>query len=131
MRPFLVQILLALIFGGMAAAESGVVGRYLAGGGSDVQMLLTIQKPAPAAFIVLQQIPPGVKMTSASPAPSLASRSAFSAGSTVKWLVKRPRPGSLILSMQLSRQVAEEQLQGEISYRHPENGSLVVRKISY
>ena len=127
MRPFLVQILLALIFGGMAAAESGVVGRYLAGGGSDVQMLLTIQKPAPAAFIVLQQIPRGVKMTSASPAPSGFVQD----GATVKWLVKRPRPGSLILSMQLSRQVAEEQLQGEISYRHPENGSLVVRKISY
>ena len=126
MRPFLAQILLALILGGTAAAESGVVGRYLAGGGSDVQMLLTIEKPAPAAVIVLQQIPPGVRMTSASPAPS----GFVGDGATVKWLIKRPRPGSLLFSMQLSRQVAEDRLQGEISYRQPRTGALVVREIS-
>jgi uncharacterized protein (DUF58 family) len=121
---FLLALLLAAAATGRA--ETNVAGRYLSGGGSDVRMLLTVEKPPPAAFIVLQKIPPGTKMTSASPAPSGFQQD----GATVKWLFKRPRPGSMILSMQLTRQVPEDQLEGEISYRHPRNGSLVVRKIS-
>lgn len=119
--------ILALFPVGTLQAETNVVGRYLAGGGSDVRMLLTIQAPPPAAFIVLQQIPPGVKMTAATPAPSGFQQD----GATVKWLFKRPRPGTMIVSMQLSRQVPESQLKGEISYRHPRNGELINRKISY
>jgi len=127
MRFFFALIVLTLTLERADAAEGGVAGRYMAGGGSDVRLLVTIQKPVPAAFIVVQQIPPGVRMTSASPAPSGFVRDS----GAVKWLVKRPRPGSVILSMQLSGQVAENQLHGEISYRHPENGSLVVRRIGY
>lgn len=127
MRRRIVQLLFSLLLAaGTASAETSVTGRYLAGGGSDVRILLTIQAPPPKAFIVLQKIPPGVTMTAASPAPSGFQQD----GTTVKWLFKRPRPGSILLSMQLSRQVPEHQLEGEISYRHPGSGSLVVRTIS-
>ena len=110
-----------------ALAETDVTGRYLAGGGSDVQILLTIQEPPPAAFIVQQQIPQGVKMTAADPAPSGLQQE----GGVIKWLFKRPQPGSVILTLQLSKQVMESQLAGEISYRHPRSGALITRKISY
>ncbi len=107
-------------------AETNVVGRYLAGEGNDVRMLLTIQAPPPAAFIVLQHIPPGVRMTAASPPPSGFQQE----GEAVKWFFKRPRPGTLMLSVQLSQPVPESRLVGEIRYRHPRNGTLVIRKIS-
>ncbi len=119
-------VLLFLLDPEIGRAESGVAGRYLAGGGSDVRILLTIAKPAPKAFIVLQQIPEGVQVTSASSAPSGAPQD----GTAVKWLFKRPLPGSTIVTLQLSRQVPESQLVGEISYRHPKSGVLVTRKIS-
>ena len=110
-----------------AMAETGVAGRYLAGGGSDVQILLTIQDPPPAAFIVQQQIPAGVRMTAAEPAPAGLQQE----GGVIKWLFKHPQPGSVILTLQLSKQVVENQLAGEISYRHPRSGTLVTQKISY
>ena len=118
--------LLVLLIPAIGRAESGVAGRYLAGGGSDVRILLTIDHPPPKAFIVLQQIPEGVQVTSASPAPAGAPQD----GTTIKWLFKRPLPGSTIVTLQLSRQVPENQLVGEISYRHPTSGALVTRKIS-
>ena len=123
---WLSSAILTLFLAGTLHAETNVVGRYLAGGGSDVRVLLTIQAPPPAAFIILQQIPPGVKMTAATPAPSGFQQD----GATIKWLFKRPRPRTMIISMQLSRQVPESQLKGEISYRHPRNGELISRKIS-
>lgn len=122
---FLSIAIIPLLFIGTVHAETKVEGRYLARGGSDVRVLLTIQAPPPAAFIVLQQIPPGVKMMAATPAPS----GFLQDGVTVKWLFKRPRPGTMIVSMQLSRQVPESQLMGEISYRHPQSGELINRKI--
>jgi hypothetical protein len=118
----LVLVLLVPVTG---RAEAGVAGRYLAGGGSDVRILLTIDHPAPKAFIVLQQIPQGVQTASASPAPSGVQE-----GRAIRGLFKRPLPGSMLVMLQLSRQVPESQLVGEISYRHPKSGALVTRKIS-
>jgi hypothetical protein len=74
-----------------ASAETGVEGRYLSADVSDVRILLTIQAPPPKAFIVLHRIPPGVTMTGASPTPSGFQQD----GTTVKWLFKRPPPGSI------------------------------------
>ena len=117
--------MLVLLVVAASPAEAGVSGRYLAGGGSDVRMLLTIDKPAPTAFIVLQQLPAGVQMTSASPEPAPQE------GTAVKWLFKRQPPGSMIITLQLSHQVPETLLVGEISYRHPANGALVTTTISH
>lgn len=121
------MVIVLLFFAETVYAETNVVGRYLAGGGGDVQMLLTIQAPPPAAFIILQHIPPGVRVTAASPTPSGLQQEG---GGAVKWFFKRPRPGTLMLSIQLSPQVPESRLVGEIRYRHPRNGTLVIRKIS-
>ena len=122
----MVLLLAVVLLPTIVWADGGVAGRYLAGGGSDVRILLTINRPAPKAFIVLQQVPAGVVVASVSPAPSGGPQD----GSAIKWLFKRPSPGSMILTMQLSRQVAESGLIGEISYRHPKSGKLVTRKIT-
>ena len=126
MQKISVMAFILFVIGNPAFADSGIAGRYLGGGGSDIQVLLTIQSPPPVAFIVLQQIPDDVKILAASPAPSGFQQK----GGTVKWLFKRPVAGSVILSLQLSRQVPESQLLGEISYRDPRSGALITKKIS-
>lgn len=122
----LLLVLTVLLAPAIAWTEGGVAGRYLAGGGSDVRILLTITKPAPKAFIVLQQVPEGVRVLSASPAPAGEQQGP----AAVKWLFKRPAPGSMILTLQLSHQAPESRLVGEISFRHPKSGGLVTRAIS-
>jgi len=112
---------------GAAQAETDVSGRYQIGDGGNVRVLLTIQAPPPAAFIVLQTVPQGAKVVAASPAPSGFQQDA----NTVKWFFKRPAPGTTMLSMQFSRPVPTHLLTGEIRYRHPANGSFVIHKIRH
>jgi hypothetical protein len=122
MRRFLFLFLaLALCTGKIAAAE--VSGRYLDNGSTDIRLLLTIQPPAPAAFIVTHRVPGGTQLLAAAPAP------VSEAGPVVKWLFKRPRPGSILVRMHFSQPVAASRLQGTISYRHPENGAVVLTRI--
>ncbi len=103
-------------------AGSNVSGRY-AGGGTNVSINLSVGSPPPAAFIVLQQLPSGVQLVSASPAPAGAS------GQQVKWLFKHPRSGGANISMRLSKPVAINQLRGEVRFQHPQNGKMFTQRI--
>jgi len=120
-----IQLLAILAVAGMASAQTDVMGRYLAGSDNDVRIQLTIRSPPPAAFIVLQHIPPGVTVTDVSPRPSGFRQG----GGTVKWFFKRPEPGTMTLLLRFSQPVALNRLYGEISYRHPGSDALITRKI--
>ena len=108
----------------LAQADSQVRGRYIAGQENRVSLHISVHQPVPAAFIVIQKMAPGVSLIAATPPP--IGRQGDSA---VKWLFKRPRPGQLVVNMQFAQPVALNQLEGSISYRHPENGSLVLSSI--
>ncbi|MBM9538083.1 hypothetical protein [Desulfobulbus alkaliphilus] len=122
----MMQLFIVLAFAGTSWAQTDVSGRYLAGGGHDVRIQLTIQTPPPAAFIVLQHIPPGVTIVDVSPRPS-----GFQPGAgTVKWFFRRPAPGTMTLLLRFSHPVALNRLAGEISYRHPGSEALITRSIT-
>lgn len=104
-------------------AETNVSGQYRGGEGSLVTLQLTVAPPPPAAFIVLQRLPAGVELVTASPAPSGRS------GQQIKWLFKHPRPGSTTVTMRLSKAVALHRLQGEIRFRHPKSGNMFTKRI--
>jgi len=106
-------------------ADSQVRGRYVAGLDNGVSLLIEVQRPAPAAFIVMQKMPRGLSLVAATPPPVGGNYR----NSSVKWLFKRPRPGQLEVHMQFSGPIPPKQLEGSISYRHPENGSLVFTRI--
>ena len=120
-RIFLL-LFLFVVFVPSLHAGTNVSGRY-AGGGTNVTINLSVSAPPPAAFIVLQQLPSGVKLVNASPAPSGAS------GQQIKWLFKHPRSGGASINMQLSKPVAVKQLRGEIRFQHPKNGKMFSQRI--
>jgi hypothetical protein len=103
-------------------AGTNVSGHY-AGGGTNVTINLSVSSPPPAAFIVLQQLPAGVQLINASPAPAGAN------GQQIKWLFKHPRAGGAGISMQLSKPVTTNQLRGEIRFQHPKNGKMFSQRI--
>ena len=113
---------LVIVFVAPLQAGTNVSGSY-AGGGTQVKIKLSVGAPPPAAFIVLQQLPSGVKLVSASPAPAGAN------GKQIKWLFKHPRSGGASISMKLSKPVAVNQLQGEIRFQHPKNGKMFTQRI--
>lgn len=125
------MIRLALILGSLmltalpALAGSEVIGRYVPGQDNTVSLHITVQRPAPAAFIVLQKMDRGLSLIAASPPPMGGNEG----GSAVKWLFKRPRPGQFVVNMQFAQPVLLNQLEGTIRYRHPEDGSLVLSRI--
>lgn len=121
-RSFLL-LLLCVFFALPLHAETNVSGHYDGGQGNQVTIQLSVAAPPPAAFIVLQQLPAGVQLVNASPAPS-----GFN-GRQVKWLFKHPHTGGTTISMQLSKPVAVNQLQGEIRFRHPKNGDMFKKRI--
>lgn len=121
-RSFLF-LLLFVFFALPLYAETNVSGHYSGGQGNQVTIQLYVAAPPPAAFIVLQQLPAGVQLVNATPAPS-----GFN-GRLVKWLFKHPHTGSTTISMHLSKQVVANQLRGEIRFRHPKNGNMFKKQI--
>lgn len=103
-------------------AETTVSGSY-AGGGTKININLSVGSPPPAAFIVLQRLPSGVHLVHARPAPAGAN------GQQIKWLFKHPRSGGASISMQLSQPVPVNALQGEIRFQHKKNGQMFSQRI--
>ncbi len=103
-----------------------VSGRYVSGGGKRIAIHIQIASPAPAAFIVLQHLPPGVKVLRANPKPAGINHRT----GTVKWLFKKSRPGGYSLSLQLSKPVNPGTAHGEIRFRHPGSGKMISKAIA-
>jgi len=118
-------ILIALLLSCPALADSQVSGRYVAGRDNTVVLYIRVQHPAPAAFIVMQKMDPGLSLVSATPPPIGGSPGK----SALKWLFKRPRPGQFVVNMQFGQPVSLRQIEGSISYRHPGTGSIMLSRI--
>lgn len=104
----------------LRAAEALVSGRYLSGGGQDIQLQITVASPAPSTLIVIQNLPVGTVIEAASPA-----FHQYDAGKgEVKWLLTEVRPGRHLVSLRLPHPVAAGVVTGEIRYKDPASGRL-------
>jgi len=108
-----------------ARADEAVTCRYLQQEGDEISVELNIKSPAPASVIIMQQLPPGIMIVSASPAP----RKSNPAKGEAKWLLKGPQPGSLKISMHLDRPVRAGQVTGEIRYKDPTTDGMITMPI--
>lgn len=124
-RLFFLLLVTGMVWPQHLHAKNSVTGRYQGAGSDQVTIQLVVSDPAPMAFIVLQRLPKGVRLLSASPNPSGGTK-----GATVKWLFKHARPGNHTVVMRLSMPVAPGQLQGEIRFRHPDSGAMITTKIN-
>lgn len=105
-------------------AKTDVSGSYVVRG-DQVTIQIAVGNPPPMAFIVMQKIPKGVEVVSASPRPSGYKKG----GASLKWLFKHARPGTMSVKLQLSKPVKRSQLKGKIRYQHPAGGETITKKI--
>ena len=105
----------------LRAGEALVSGQYLRGGGQDIQLQITVSRPAPSTLIVIQNLPAGTVIDAATPAFHQYDASTGEA----KWLLTRISPGKYTLNLRLVRPVASGAISGEIRYKDPAGGRLI------
>jgi len=121
-------VLLPMVFGlsTEAGAAQNVKGRYLGKVGAEISIELEISAPPPPLVIVLQSLPAGVQVVEARPESKLADPGQ----GQVKWLLSGLTVGKHRLELKLDRPAAAEAGGGEIRYRNPADGKMVVVAIS-
>jgi len=121
--PGLLLLALLMLFvlpTNLRAGEALVQGQYLSIGGQDIQLRITVASPAPSTLIVIQNLPVGTVIESASPA-----FNQYNAGKgEVKWLLTHVSQGSYTLSLHLLLPLASGGINGEIRYKDPASGRL-------
>jgi len=100
-----IALLLAVLFfvGPVAlstalAAGGEITARYSQPRGKKIRWSVVVPDPAPAAMIVIQNIPPGTDIISARPAFSSYDKRS----GVVKWLLSGIEPGRRVMTMKLS-----------------------------
>ena len=105
----------------LRAGEALVSGQYLSGAGQDIQLQITVSRPAPSTLIVSQNLPAGTVIEAATPA-----FHQYDAGTgEVKWLLTRISPGRYILNLRLAHPVASGAVSAEIRYMEPASARLM------
>lgn len=109
----------------LARAEELVRWRYLAAAGQEIRLQLEIGSPPPASIIVIQHLPAGLDIESATP----PLQKFTSNQGEAKWLLKKPHPGVFAVVMRLNRPVQDGEVSGEVRYMSPATGNMVVMPV--
>jgi hypothetical protein len=117
---FLALLLLGCFPMSLSAGEALVSGQYLSAAGQNIQLQITVASPAPSTLIVIQNLPAGTAIETASPA-----FNQYDAGTgEVKWLLTRVKPGGYTVSLRLARSASPGGISGEIRYKDPASGKM-------
>jgi hypothetical protein len=126
-----VFVLLALLITIPVAAAWGgeqlISCRYLNTRGQDIRLELAIGSPAPSTVIVSQHLPAGTVIEQAQPAVNRFDQRRGEA----KWLLNGIGSGRLVIEMRLSKPVRAGELRGQIQYKHPVTGAMIVEDIGH
>ncbi len=96
------------------AMAGEITARYSQPRGTEIKWSITIPNPPPAAVIVIQTIPPGTDILSASPAYSSYNKST----GVAKWLLSGVRSGKVVMTMKLSRPIVKKgEIHGKIIFQ--------------
>lgn len=96
------------------AANDEITARYSQPRGTKIKWSITIPNPPPAAVIVIQMIPPGTDILSASPHYSSFDKST----GTAKWLLNGVSPGKVVMKMTLSKPIRKKgEIHGKIIFQ--------------
>lgn len=105
----------------LRAGEAQVSGQYLSSAGQDIQLQITVSRPAPSTLIVSQNLPVGTVIEAAMPAFHQYDANT----GEVKWLLTNISPGKYTLNLHLVRPVASGAVSGEIRYKDPASARLI------
>ncbi len=103
-----------ICFVSVSLAGDEITARYSQPRGTNIKWSITIPKPPPAAVIVIQVIPPGTDILSASPVYSSFDKKT----GTAKWLLSGVHPGKVVMKMKLSRPIRKKgEIHGKIIFQ--------------
>jgi len=97
-----------------------VSARYITSEGQKIVMELEIQSPAPNTVIVIQHLPKGTGIKQSDPPFDKYNTKRCEA----KWLLKKVKPGTLRISMEITGSVKSGEVKGEIRYKDPLTGTM-------
>ena len=97
-----------------------VSARYIASEGKKIVMELDIQSPAPNTVIVIQHLPKKTDIKQSHPPFDKYNPKHGEA----KWLLKKIKPGTLRISMEIAGSVRSDEVKGEIRYKDPSTGTM-------
>jgi hypothetical protein len=97
-----------------------VSARYITSEGQKIVMELEIQSPAPNTVIVIQHLPKGTGIKQSLPPFDKYNPKHGEA----KWLLKKVKPGTLRISMEIAGSVKSGEAKGEIRYKDPSTGTM-------
>lgn len=104
-----------------ALAGEQVSAKYVvAADGNEVVVRLELGLSPPATLMVIQNIPPGARLTESQP----EAKTIDSEKQEAKWLLLGVRPGVETVRMLFDRKVGRDELRGEVRYRVPETGKM-------
>lgn len=99
---------------GASGADAEITARYSQPRGTSIKWSITIPNPPPAAVIVIQMIPPGTDILSATPAYSSFDKKT----GTAKWLLSGVYPGKVVMKMKLSKPIRKKgEIHGKIMFQ--------------
>lgn len=108
------------------AAPASLTARYRQAEGTGLTVEINIGSPPPSSLILVQRLPPGIRLLSASP----AANNVNTEKGEVKWLLHSIPPGSLLVEMTLDRAVAADEISAEIRYKPPEGGEMITQPVA-
>lgn len=97
-----------------------VSARYIASEGKKIVMEVKIHSPAPNTVIVIQHLPKETDIKQSHPHFDKYNPKRCEA----KWLLKKVKPGTLRISMEITGSVKSDEVRGEIRYKDPSTGTM-------
>ena len=122
---FLIAIFVLLQSRTIACADELISCRYQQSEGRKISLQLNIGTPPPSMLILVQKLPEGVNITSSTPTLNKYNPQRHEA----KWLLKHLLPGEVIFTIELDKEIGANMVSGEIRYKNPTDGKMIVMSI--
>lgn len=107
------------------AAAPDLAARYLQSRGTELVIEITVSSPPPASAILIQHLPPDVRITQSSPGVNN-----YSPGKPVaKWLFRNLKPGKMTIHITLDRTVASSDISAELRFKPARGGGMATIRV--
>ena len=113
-------VLLLILFPNLSNGAANVTATYTKSHGTELIVSITVTTPTPSSLILVQHLPPGVRITHAQP----AAKNINLKKGQAKWLIKEVTPGTQTIRMSLDQTVAEQDISATIRYKPAKDGKM-------
>ncbi len=104
----------------MLHAAPHITARYVQANGTQLAIEITTGSISPASAILIQRLPPGVRILASQPRASNYNANKNKA----KWLLRNLKPGKTTVTITLDRAVSASDISGEIRFKPAQRGKM-------